>query len=392
MTHTSLQNHTGPAAGCINKRERRYFDVEASDFRGEDFRENNNEDSCTYVYPKRKLSRRLFEKKSTVEGRFKVNEDDSFLSIDGIREHARKALAAAETVPPTYLRGAVNKIGDTYLFDGTNRGDLPNLWENLSNDDDSTQSERDNQGERENNGCGSHRKFEFAFLASTLTLLVAIVSLAKPSSHTMIKTNYEVIHEGAPLLRTTYAPTSNPIESYQILEQSPIMDKDAEFVGLNTYKELVAFHGITSLDMFDDNHLKPQNLAMYTLAKISNITLSSSSEIIDFLQKYALLTFYFSTSSNSSWYIEDGWVEDSLACDGWHGITCNDLGYVVEIDLSGNNLSGTIPEEFSRGLRKLGECFSFLFLCSSCKKSLTTRHLLNNISLNQKISIWPTIL
>ena len=73
-----------------------------------------------------------------------------------------------------------------------------------------------------------------------------------------------------------------------------------------------------------------------------------SSELPCQSQLDTLLNIY-SDLSGSTWTNNSGWQEGDLngACDycNWYGITCNYLGEVVEIDLSGNNLQGMLPQD-----------------------------------------------
>jgi hypothetical protein len=60
--------------------------------------------------------------------------------------------------------------------------------------------------------------------------------------------------------------------------------------------------------------------------------------------RYALAVLYYSTSGDA-WTTKDGWMTEASACE-WHGIRCDRFNKgVEEIDLSGNNLSGSIPNE-----------------------------------------------
>ncbi|EDN68118.1 Peptidase S8 and S53, subtilisin, kexin, sedolisin [Beggiatoa sp. PS] len=55
-----------------------------------------------------------------------------------------------------------------------------------------------------------------------------------------------------------------------------------------------------------------------------------------------LLHFYHRTGG-VSWTNNDGWLENNEPCN-WRGIECDESGYVSKISLSGNNLSGMIPQ------------------------------------------------
>eukprot|EP01060_Flectonema_neradi_P027478 TRINITY_DN37081_c0_g1_i1.p1 TRINITY_DN37081_c0_g1~~TRINITY_DN37081_c0_g1_i1.p1 ORF type:complete len:646 (+),score=85.10 TRINITY_DN37081_c0_g1_i1:71-2008(+) len=61
----------------------------------------------------------------------------------------------------------------------------------------------------------------------------------------------------------------------------------------------------------------------------------------------ALMELYDSTSG-VSWVYNHGWGSDLPHCD-WYGIVCDSSGAVTTISLARNELSGTIPVNFTRG-------------------------------------------
>jgi len=55
----------------------------------------------------------------------------------------------------------------------------------------------------------------------------------------------------------------------------------------------------------------------------------------------SLITLYDSTDGDN-WTDNTGWIQTNTPCS-WHGITC-ESGHVTNIQLSGNNLTGTLPD------------------------------------------------
>lgn len=56
------------------------------------------------------------------------------------------------------------------------------------------------------------------------------------------------------------------------------------------------------------------------------------------------------------WRADDHWGPDSDPCwDGWYGVTCDEHGRVIALELSDNNLTGVLPEDLGKlsGLLKL---------------------------------------
>ncbi len=61
-------------------------------------------------------------------------------------------------------------------------------------------------------------------------------------------------------------------------------------------------------------------------------------------QREALKQLYKATSGKH-WYRREGWMS-RRPLDQWEGITCNDKGEIIKIDLSKNNLQGKLPDIF----------------------------------------------
>jgi hypothetical protein len=73
-----------------------------------------------------------------------------------------------------------------------------------------------------------------------------------------------------------------------------------------------------------------------------------------FLERYALAVMHYINGGCSGVWTEDAnWMGGSDHCDGWHGVTCDLRGRVVELNLSTNRLAGTIPIELGQ-LAELG--------------------------------------
>lgn len=60
------------------------------------------------------------------------------------------------------------------------------------------------------------------------------------------------------------------------------------------------------------------------------------------LDRECLLCLYWSTGG-PRWTRQQGWAEGSRDLSKWYGVKVNELGRVVKLDLSRNNLDGTIP-------------------------------------------------
>jgi len=91
----------------------------------------------------------------------------------------------------------------------------------------------------------------------------------------------------------------------------------------------------------------PQNEALNWLANNTNLNSYSNATKI---QRYALATLFYSTNG-TSWYQNLGWLSHFDECD-WYtyageGSSCDENRTVKDLNLSENNLVGTIPNELA---------------------------------------------
>jgi hypothetical protein len=97
-----------------------------------------------------------------------------------------------------------------------------------------------------------------------------------------------------------------------------------------------------------------QNLA-YTILETNFPDLTPlNGKQMDILQIYTLNTIYYSLNG-TEWKERTGWTGPTEPCTEpvWVGVQCKD-GIVIELDLSSNDLFGSIPAEIQKltGLRK----------------------------------------
>lgn len=73
-------------------------------------------------------------------------------------------------------------------------------------------------------------------------------------------------------------------------------------------------------------------------------------------ERKVLMELYSSTDGETSWIKKTHWNTSAPHCS-WFGITClNDTGYVISINLIGNNLTGKHPNNFWKLRNMLGLC------------------------------------
>jgi Leucine-rich repeat (LRR) protein len=79
------------------------------------------------------------------------------------------------------------------------------------------------------------------------------------------------------------------------------------------------------------------------LAKLLELNSTQESE--------SLRSMYVETGGDN-WINNSGWLVEPNHCK-WFGVTCDDDGYVAEIMLGGNNVSGRFPANFISSLYNL---------------------------------------
>ncbi len=74
-----------------------------------------------------------------------------------------------------------------------------------------------------------------------------------------------------------------------------------------------------------------------------------------------ILSLLYEATGGVNWSKQDGWLTDA-PLGAWHGVTVNDLGQVVKLQLFGNNLRGQIPLELGEmvALRLLDLSYNWL--------------------------------
>lgn len=94
----------------------------------------------------------------------------------------------------------------------------------------------------------------------------------------------------------------------------------------------------------DIEDLEDETSAQYKASRwIINLDLRQlSAEDANLIQKYALFVFFYSTGGKQDW--KEQWDWSKTECK-WYGVTCNENGSVILINLHDYGLSGSIPSE-----------------------------------------------
>ena len=138
--------------------------------------------------------------------------------------------------------------------------------------------------------------------------------------------------------------------------EPPVVFTDPDTLAGLGITDFIPAVSLSDQSIFEDVE-SPEYLAMNYLVTASEEGDSFDTNLPEdrarLVQMYSLLTLWY--SSTDAWVDETGWVQTPNACE-WTGITCDELGVtVVEIDMNGNGLTGTIPRDLAllSGLRSL---------------------------------------
>jgi len=124
-------------------------------------------------------------------------------------------------------------------------------------------------------------------------------------------------------------------------------DPEPQKIPWNNY--VIGLLSVQSPDTFSffDDHTSPQYLALQWISVDSSRKGGSSAYTMDAsLQRFALATVYFALGGADAWVDDASWLSTVVQVCEWKGITCDDSDTaVLSLELGGNGLSGTLPDE-----------------------------------------------
>jgi len=145
---------------------------------------------------------------------------------------------------------------------------------------------------------------------------------------------------------TTTSPTSLLDDVADYIQSISLLEGDGQIeypFPLNTERELTPEERALQWLIEDD----PAQLQLPTAGPDDG----GAPEFSRLAQRYALLTIWFQQrpDEHGPWLDATNWLATDNECD-WYGVTCDDNGYVVMIDLDppdgdGNNVHGTLSPE-----------------------------------------------
>jgi hypothetical protein len=87
----------------------------------------------------------------------------------------------------------------------------------------------------------------------------------------------------------------------------------------------------------------PKDLALLGLLENEVLWLAPREELV----RQYMLAVMFHSWDGLGWTDNSGWLSRDEGCS-WLGITCNDEGRVIRVDLPNNSLSGTVPSQMGK--------------------------------------------
>lgn len=109
--------------------------------------------------------------------------------------------------------------------------------------------------------------------------------------------------------------------------------------GYKIIDSLRTFSSASSLEFSSS----PQHKSMCWLIHEDKAAVAAGSQKMK--ERYALATLIFATSPEK-WETKTNWLTKESVCQ-WYGITCDQWGHVVDIDLGFNALNGLVPSEIA---------------------------------------------
>lgn len=95
-------------------------------------------------------------------------------------------------------------------------------------------------------------------------------------------------------------------------------------------------------------------------------------------ERQVLVDFYQSTRG-ANWVKQDNWLSESVDPCQWHGVECDDAGYVAQLTLYDNDLDGPLPESLCRLERLHTLYFSFNRISGELPKNIGQCKSLKNL-------------
>ena len=146
-------------------------------------------------------------------------------------------------------------------------------------------------------------------------------------------------------------PSLSPIQPPAISPSQPVIPPESPTTQSTIPESDVLLQLLSRYAADDGKSLRdpssPQFAAMKWIRTPNNAGIYSDRR---FLTRYALASLYFSTRG-AEWTTSSGWLTPAHECDWFSGRpnspSCDDEGNIVEIDLTENNLQGTLPPELT---------------------------------------------
>lgn len=157
-----------------------------------------------------------------------------------------------------------------------------------------------------------------------------------------------------PMIPTTAAPTTTPTSALLGVIKSAALQGGDEFLDTNSYQYKALLY-MQDIDAASDTAFTDEQLIQrYALACI----FISTNKVEHFFTQQEL-----GDTPLPEWSNTQNWMTAASECE-WFGITCDNFGFIVGMDLDENNLSGSIPNEITllqRSLNNLNLVSNFIY-------------------------------
>jgi len=127
-------------------------------------------------------------------------------------------------------------------------------------------------------------------------------------------------------------------------------EKSPQFTAIVQLAEEVTMKEL-SIDSVKDKTLAVVEMN-HTTNELTNFNVAYAEQLV-LIERYVLLAVYYVTTEYAKWKRTDNWLaNDRHVCDDWQGVQCRELSsgnitlkVVTSINLSSNNMAGSIPKE-----------------------------------------------
>jgi hypothetical protein len=110
------------------------------------------------------------------------------------------------------------------------------------------------------------------------------------------------------------------------------------------YINEITFASTKPFSYFNQSH--PEEQALRWIVAEDPLQLSTPQDVSRIVQRYALLTLWYTNVPSNTWVNDSGWLNRDDECT-WAGISCDNNATVTGIDLEANGIHGGVPPDLA---------------------------------------------